>query len=90
VLSQPTTSGRGLYGTALDQLLAELGLERRQLLRDSRLTEPELPGGLGERTAAHHSQQGTQVPDLHYISITYAKMLEYRLTFCWPEGTIHP
>ena len=65
VLSQPKTSGRGLYGTALDQLLAELRLERRHLLRDSRLTEPELPGGLGERTAAHNSQQGTQVPDLH-------------------------
>ena len=89
MLGQPKTGGRGLYGTALDQLLAELRFKRRYLLRDGRLTEPELPGGPGERTAAHNSQQGTQVPYLHDISITYVAMMEYRLTFCRPKGTIH-
>jgi len=81
VLSQTTAGGRGPYRAAFDQLLAKFRLKRRHLLRNSRLAEPELSGGLSERTAAHHRQQGTQVPDLHVISIAYLEMQEYRLTF---------
>jgi hypothetical protein len=69
-------------------LLAELRLEGGQLLRDSRLAEPELTRRRGERAVPNNSEQSPQVPNFHVISITYVCIREYHLTFCMPEGRI--
>lgn len=71
MLGQTTAGGGGPYRPPLDQLLAELRLERCQLLGDGRLTETEFSRSLGKRPATDDGQEGAQVSHFHLISIAY-------------------
>ena len=64
-----------LAARAAEDLDAELGLEAPDLLRDRRLREVQLLGGLRERAVAGDGDDGAQVTELH------ASMVPAR----WPE-----